>query len=307
MIEYATFDDIPAAKQIWMTCFGDNRQYTDFLFNRLVRPENVLLRHLDGEGPVAMLCMQPFTLATPGGNAEGVYVFGVATLPERRGRGFSTELLDDVGRRCREKGIALSALVPAGEKMFEFYRRRGYETAFSVQRAALQAETLLKRNHSCSFRAVDAAIFAEIRNEFYRDRKTFVRWPMEYLAYIDAETRALGGEILAVDLGETEGAVVSYPYKGDVIVKEAAVPDDRLDEVLAGLADRYRTKTGDDAEYRLHLASDVPTSFDSTVTDFAMACWFDPEKRTELASENGRASYMAHVLDGPTLGAELNL
>lgn len=79
-----------------------------------------------------------------------------------------------------------------------------------------------------------------------------------------------------------------------------AVPDDRIDEVLAGLADRYQAP-----EYRLSLAPDVSTSFETTIGDFAMTCWFDTKKRDELHAESGRAPYIAHVLDGPTLGAAM--
>ena len=300
MIDYAGRELFSSVQRIWRTCFGDNSDYTGFLFDRLLGPEDVLAYFPEPEKPAAMLCLQPFTLATPHGNADAAYIFGVATLPEWRGKGLSTALLEEAGRRLAAKGTALSALVPAGEKMFDFYAKRGYETAFSVKKAVYRAEQVSAREKTCSLTPTPFSRLAEMRDAFFAGRTLFVRWGTHYLDYIDAETRALGGDVLSISCENHEGYVVCYPYRQSLIVKEWAVPEEMFAATFAALHARYRRE-----EYRFHLPADSTVSQAGQPIPFAMTRWYDRARQAALLDDTGGAAYMAHVLDGPTLGVPL--
>lgn len=308
-IDYARPGQFAKVQEIWRTCFGDNEQYTDFLFGRLVRPEDVLTCSVEEkreETVVAILCFLPFVLTTPRGNADGAYLFGVATLPDWRGRGFSTALLREIRRRLVRRGVALAVLVPAGEKLFDFYRKRGYETAFSAKKAVLAADDVPATSGNCRLIPTTPTRLAAIRNTFFADRRRFVRWGDRYLAYVDAEARALGGGSFTISFGdetaegpETE-CCVAYPYKDALIVKELAVRDDRIGDVSAALRDLYGNR-----EIRFHLPADTSEPVAGSVSPFAMMEWFDETVRTQIETDKGLAPYLAHALDGPTLGVPL--
>lgn len=306
MIHLARHDQFPAAREIWMRCFGDDEDYTGFLFQRLIRPENLLVASPGGRKPAAMLCLEPFTLVTPRGKADAVYVFGVATLPEWRGKGLSSTLLEEVGRVAATRGLAVSVLVPGGESLFRFYEQRGYTTGFFARKFHCSTNALA--TNARPFRLAPAAFeeWAAARNRFFAGRKMFVRWDDRYLRYIDLETRALGGDVFSVFRDDHEGYVVCYPYRDRLIVKESTVPESTLPDVLAALHARYRT-----SECHVHLPSDTPAfSGLGEVVPFAMLRWHDATKRDELSVDPEQAAgmkeaFMAHVLDGPTLGATL--
>lgn len=302
MIEFASNDNFEQARQIWVDVFGDTEQYARFLFDRLLKPENVLFRFDDDGNPAAMLCHYPFSLVSADRKTrktKGAYIFGVATLPERRSRGFSTELLAEAERRLFAQGTAATVLVPAGQKLFDFYRKRGYETAFSVRRATWTEADLPNENPACMLRPAKLDSLRKFREEFYSDRELFVDWNESYLRYIDDEARALGGGTFCFDVDSRPGYVVCYPYKNAVIVKELAAEDSSIGKILTALHARYGA-----SEYRLHLPADAAPK---TLEPFAMAKWLDPESvSSEPVLKGGKAAYIAHVLDGPTLGAVLS-
>lgn len=300
MIDFATPDNFSEAVRIWTICFGDTEQYTRFLFDRLLTPKDILF-HLDEVGrPDAMLCLKPFRLQTVGDEAEGAYIFGVATLPESRSRGISTALLAETHRRLSDQGVALATLVPGGPGLFNFYARLDYETAFSVRRLACPASEIPKETPPCALEPARLDSLHEFRRDYYAGRHLFVDWNDAWLRYVDTEARTLGGGTWT--FGDESGYAVCYPYKNMVIVKELAVAEDRFDHVLAAIHEKFHA-----VEYRIHLPEDFKTRFPSQVGPFAMVHWLDDGVRKKFETKTGDPSYTAHVLDGPTLGAVLQI
>ena len=296
MIDFATPEQFDAAVGIWTACFGDTEQYARFLFDRLLTPNDVLIHRSENDRTAAMLCFKPFRFVTSNGAAKGVYIFGVATLPEWRNRGFSSALLEELENRLSNRGISLSILVPGGPGLFDFYEKRGYETAISVRHAIVPATGLTGKTTG-DLTPIPLKTLRQYRNEFFSNRKRFVDWDESWLDYVDAEARALGGGTYSVS---GNGYVVCYPYKDAVIVKEFAVPDTSTTDVLAGLHARFHA-----SEYRFHLSEDAVTGFTSTVSPFAMIKWYDDTVKNRLETATGKPPYMAHVLEGPTLGVPL--
>lgn len=291
MIGFADKNMIPALKNIWMTCFGDPLAYTDFLFDRLLRLNWVLVAKDAHKTPVSMLCMQPFTLVTSKGQLRGAYIFGVATHPEARGKGHSSALLEASERHLAREGIALSALVPAGERLFDFYAKRGYSTAFSIVKATYLAAQIPPGQHTCVLLPGNLDQLEELRNQTYGQRAMFVRWERQYLAFIDAECRLLGGEIVRIACLDAVGYAVCYRNGNVVTIKELAMPAERMPDVLAALHARYQA-----AAYHVYLpANQAENGY--KVLPFAMIQWYDNNMKTSLGSIPADATWIAHVLD----------
>ena len=305
---FATDETYPLVQQIWRDCFGDNEEYTSFLFKRLLDPDHVLIWSDNEEKPVAILCFHPCELQTPSEKHDAVYVFGVATLPSRRNQGISTALLRELQKLALDRGIAASVLVPAGEKLFRFYANQGYETAFSVQKRIYTKEEVSDPpKKSCRLSPLTWDSWIAMRNRHYHNRSLFLRWNRHYLEYIESETRALGGGVFEIfhddETEETSGFVVCYPYREKLIVKELAADAIHVDGVLAALHEMF-----DRQEYHLHLPCDMPPIRPEQGAPFAMIKWYDPNRKKTATMQSGfEAPYIAHVLDGPTLGAPLNV
>lgn len=290
MIQFATDAMQPDIKRIWAACFGDSAEYIDFLFDRLLRPEHILVDTVGGR-PVSMLCIEPLVLATRAGGIDAAYLFGVATLPEQQGSGRSTALLEECHRRLAGDGFALSILVPAGESLFRFYGSRGYETAFMVAKLDLAAGEIPPSITPCALLPAKLAELSAVRDEVYADRAQFVRWGRDYLAYIGDECALFGGEVLRTLCGGETGYAVCYRQDGEVVVKELAVSDAHMNDAMAALHARY----GAD-RYRFYLPADTPNATNK-VLPFAMVRWYDKVKQQTLVHTPGRPGWITHVLD----------
>lgn len=290
MTGFATAESYPALRDLWAQCFGDDQKYVDFIFRRLLSPENILTAVEDG-APRAMLCLQPFTLSAPGGEADACYIFGVATHPEYRGRGLSTSLLEEAHCQITGRGMALSALVPSGEELFGFYGKRGYQTAFEMRKIVYRAEELKENPKPCKLSPVAFGAIATLRNSFYADRP-FARWDVDYLRYIGGECRMLGGDVLMLSVMAHTGFAVCYPAGDAIVIKELAMPPNLLDDAVAALHAHYGAKS-----YLVCLPADIEASHPNQVLPFAMVRWYDKGKQELLGDPSGKSPFIAHVLD----------
>jgi hypothetical protein len=277
---------IPALKRIWTACFGDEGGYTDYIFGRLLTPEQILVASEGGE-PVSMACMNPFTLGAQCGDAEGVYLYGVATPPEQQSKGHSTMLLAECHRILAAQNKALSVLVPASESLFGFYGARGYKPFTSIQKATYRKGQLASPR-GCVISPLDRDKIAAMRDKAYANRAC-IRWGERYLRYIVDECRMLGGDALALSFGDESGYAICYPSGDRIVVKELAVADHLLPDAAAAILDHFARE-----ECLVYLPPDAEALTSNKVLPFAMVRWYDREKQKRM---KGGSPYIAHVLD----------
>ena len=131
MIRFAKETDTAAVIHLWNRCFGDDASFTKWYFANRYCADDTLL-YLDGGALCAMVQMLPYQLQRSDDVVAVTYIYGACTAPEFRRRGLMAELLQESFRIDREKGRMASALIPAEPWLFDFYKKFGYETAFSV-------------------------------------------------------------------------------------------------------------------------------------------------------------------------------
>lgn len=86
-------DDEKECRKIYMQVFGDDAEFTDELFKNCFKYCKTL--KLDGK-IVSMLFLLPCELINNGLAEDAFYIYGVATLPEYRGKGYMRELIEKV-------------------------------------------------------------------------------------------------------------------------------------------------------------------------------------------------------------------
>ena len=112
-------------RELWRRVFEDPERFIDLYFTEVYKDEYNYFCHLDGK-VVSALQMLPFTVKYHGLKAESVYVSGVATLPEYRGRGIAGTLLRKAHYSVFCQGAVFAQLIPAGEGLFKWYEGKGY-------------------------------------------------------------------------------------------------------------------------------------------------------------------------------------
>jgi GNAT superfamily N-acetyltransferase len=113
-------------RKIWNACFPGEEAFGDYFFANLYTPERALTV-TDGGQPVAMLCRFPRSLEVDGTVYPVHYIYAVSTLPEHRGRGHASFLMNRAAEEARREGIAALVIILQTPEVFPFYGRLGFE------------------------------------------------------------------------------------------------------------------------------------------------------------------------------------
>lgn len=122
--------DPTTLKTLWHSVFGDEPDYIDRWFRTFYRLERTAAIERNGE-TVAM------AFVLPAGRLDGrpcAHLYAIAVAPALRGLGLGQLVTLRAVEKARVCGYRAVMLRPADEGLFRFYRRCGFETAFSVCR-----------------------------------------------------------------------------------------------------------------------------------------------------------------------------
>ena len=292
MIKKADERMIPRLKQIWQICFGDDAKGTDFVFGNLLCTDQMLVKTDENGQPVAMLNWKLLNFTTDNQPLPGAYIFGVATLPEYRGKGISTALMEKADELLRGQGARLACLVPAEKSLFDFYGQRGYDTWFYYKALRVRSEDIPKPRAGGALRAAALEDLHVRRNAAFGSRALFGSWEAEYLRYTGMECRFYGGEVLRFFGGDNGGYLVCYPRGNGILIKEAVFAPQDIGLLLAAVDGRYRAAS---YELRLPVDFEIYGKWASEILPFGMVKWYDSESVNALS--RGSAPWFAFGLD----------
>lgn len=119
-----------ASERLWLDVFGDTAEYTNLIFERVIAPDLSFSAEIGGV-VVSQACGVPYAFccgAADGKTAvRGVYLCGLATHPEWRGRGLVSMLTDHLLERANKENFDFAFLIPASESLVKFYENRGWK------------------------------------------------------------------------------------------------------------------------------------------------------------------------------------
>ncbi|MDR0685900.1 MAG: GNAT family N-acetyltransferase [Dysgonamonadaceae bacterium] len=136
----------PALRQMWEQCFlEDDDDFLDFYFGEMFRCRGTLVG-LSGGIPVTSLQMFPYRLHTQVGSFPVVYLCGVMTREEFRGRGYCGALLRRSIEVIRGRGFGYILLIPQDMELFDFYEKFGFIACDEGKsEAVLEVDSLSRR------------------------------------------------------------------------------------------------------------------------------------------------------------------
>lgn len=124
-MNYAGQSDIPQLRQLWKETFGDEDWYLDLFFEHIFSPKDTLVGRCSDK-IVAMLYMVPYRLKCQEELWDIIYLYALATDMAYRGRGIMSSLLQMSEKIVEERGCIGSFLIPAEERLWQYYRERGF-------------------------------------------------------------------------------------------------------------------------------------------------------------------------------------
>ena len=238
----AKTEDLKPLKTLWKLCFGDTDQFIDFYFkNRDWKSEVAALRVADQI--VSMLTMISVKLVGENGESiEASMLYGVATHPEHQKKGFAEKLMELTDQYLLSKNVAAVMLVPAGEALFHFYEKRGYETRFFVREALLPSEEinrLAERNSvlSCKIMPMEPWDYNQRRRDLLKGR-SYVDYSDKDISFQKEESRLVDMDIYSIEIDGWAGcAAIEKAPDGVVIIKELLIADSALISAIKGIAE----------------------------------------------------------------------
>lgn len=128
MIRTAREGDREQIISLWNTAFGEEKEFSDWFFSTAYLLSDTIVCEKDRK-LVSMLQRMKYTVRNLG---EVSYIFGACTLAEYRGQGLMQSLIEYCRQLDEKEGRKACILIPQEKSLFDYYKRFGFEPAFST-------------------------------------------------------------------------------------------------------------------------------------------------------------------------------
>lgn len=173
--------DVPALRQLWKEAFGDEDAFLDIFFKTAYAPRRSGILTERSE-----IVAGAYWLDCSLNERKLAYLYAVAVAPTRQGQGLGTLLMERLHTHLALNGYDGVILVPGNERLFQYYRRFGYETV------SYHREFTAVADDSVSCFKIDVQRFALLRAKYLP--RNAIRQEGESLALLDALTEFYAGE-----------------------------------------------------------------------------------------------------------------
>lgn len=240
-VRWAKEGEVARQKELWKLCFGDPQSYIDFYFaNRYRKEETLVLLHK--EQIIAMLTLIPVrTVFADNQSFATSMLYAVGTHPEYQHEGFGTQLMDLCHKYQTENGIEYSILVPAEQKIVDFYHNQGYQGNFYLREFLLSGNMInsLKASNVkiCTMLPIEAQEYNARRNEQLKG-KFHIAYGDKDIEYQKKLSQQSGADIYSINIETTNGCqvngcmVLERRSLDKVVIKELLISEEFLHPVI---------------------------------------------------------------------------
>ncbi|MBP3448289.1 MAG: GNAT family N-acetyltransferase [Clostridia bacterium] len=132
--------ELPVYKSLFREIFSEDEVFCDRIFS--AKLDTVFDLRKNGE-IMSFLYAIPFTAKVENQSCRAIYVYGVGTVFEARGKGYMKEVFQKMETHFGDT-VDFYYLVPAEPSLFALYEKIGYKTGFSLTKTILFPE---KKEH----------------------------------------------------------------------------------------------------------------------------------------------------------------
>ncbi len=127
--------DIPYLKSFWKEIFKDDDDYINLFFTSKFKMENTFVIKESGK-IVSMLYGEHTTLINEDESFSGIYISGIATKEDSRGKGYAKMLISEIEKAFPNTDVFY--LIPAGEHLFDYYEKLGYFPLTKLEKVKIE-------------------------------------------------------------------------------------------------------------------------------------------------------------------------
>ena len=268
-IRPAQEEETARQKEIWKLCFGDSAEYIDFFYAYRYKKDETLLLLEDRE-VISMLTMTPVKIVLADKRKyDAAMLYAVATHPQYQGRGAAACLMESAHRHLLGKNQVFSVLVPGATRLFNFYRKQGYQEGFFVREALYTRERIRQLSGGiagiCGISGISPAEYNRIRNGALSGHI--------YISYADWEvscqkkwSQLSGADIYRLDVGGLEGCAAVERLNADkIVVKELLIPEQAMTAAVRHIAESLPAR-----QYTIRTPAFLGNHLDGVIRTFGM-------------------------------------
>ena len=204
---------IEECKEMWISCFHDSAEYTDFYFSHK-REGSLGYFNRENNKLASMLFANPYQTIFFNTSVLSHFVVGVATRPEFRGQGRMRNLLTKVMTDLAASHEPFIYLQPASEAIYQpfdfrgiYYRdkKKTFRTLFIRDRLNGRAKKFCDCSEKQKQKVVD---FANAWHKSHFD--LYVKRDIDYYEMLEAELNMVSGRVIVGFDGENVSYVCHY-------------------------------------------------------------------------------------------------
>ena len=226
--------DIPALRLIWNNVFGNIGE--DAFFRHYYSSELCIVADINN-APAAVGYLVPFGDLMHGSNSmKCAMIYSVTTVPEQRGKGLGTAVVDKLIALAYEKNYPVVVLCPSDDSLFNYYSKHTsfHECFFAYEQIVKQDE--LESATTPPVTEISVSEYKQMRESLLEGR-TFIKHDLRCLEYQEFLFNELGGGFFKV--GDSCAAVEVQP-DGSVLVKELLSGNDHtLPDIITSVATKF--------------------------------------------------------------------
>lgn len=117
--------------ELWKVIFHDSDAYISLVFDTYFNTEYVEYYEENGKLISALLGI-PYYFGNGRNRIQGLYLCGLATIKEYRGRGIMGNLISKISNKALKKGMSFVFLIPASDSLRLYYSSKGFDNGMYV-------------------------------------------------------------------------------------------------------------------------------------------------------------------------------
>ena len=122
----STKDDI---RKLFEPGFREPRPWIDWYFGSVYADSKAMITYA-GDRPASCLMIDPYKLKLASKFIDMAYISCCTTAPQYRSQGHMGRLITDALLESAARGSAVASLIPASERLFDYYSRFGFADVF---------------------------------------------------------------------------------------------------------------------------------------------------------------------------------
>ena len=240
--------DIENLIEIFKVSFNETEENLRYFFVHKFKKEKCTVCIVNNE-VVSSLNMFDTNLVGQKGLEKAIYIYGAATHPKHRHKGYMSKLINYSNMLAFNHGYNYSTLLPAKEKLYDYYKKLGYLKFFKSRFLNISKSEILNYINS-DFNLTKLLTFDDMSNLRYNICKRHLgsaMWNSDDIKYAVNMNSQYGGAIIL----SNEGYAICYIDKNDTLqIIEFMVTEKDFKNLLTAIYKRY---PNNDYRFRLPL------------------------------------------------------